>query len=192
MHGKQIVIWYCSGCATEYLNGELKCAWPGSRAQLPCQQRDKTESTVCSQRLQPVREIRKSQAKGFLGPSPAPLASQGLSKMETSGYVYCERSGLGIRQAIVECMRLFTARQNPLPQQSSSFWEGKDIPNSYLLEECKQHIQWGSSTEQAGQDQEPPAGSIFAGKRQEEKLKGAHFELLSEIQNTLVPRALFH
>ena len=51
-----------------------------------------------------------AQQKGLVSPSPAWLASWGLHKMESPGCVYCQGSGLGIRWARVEHLRLFIAR----------------------------------------------------------------------------------
>ena len=46
--------------------------------QLPCQQRNQIESTVCTHRIQLGKKVRKLQSDGIVEPHPAWLVSGGL------------------------------------------------------------------------------------------------------------------
>ena len=108
-------------------------------------------------------------SKGTSGAQPSVARKLTATQNRVGDCVYCEGCGLGIRRARVEHLRLFTAKQNLLLQQISNLWEGKDVPNPHLLQDCKHSIQQGSSAEQAGHTQESPTRCVSTGERQEEK-----------------------
>ena len=62
------------GVPRKTLKGDLKHAGQGPCVQLPCQQREKIESVVCTHWVQLVREIRKVHSKGISWPQPSAVS----------------------------------------------------------------------------------------------------------------------
>ena len=143
-----------------FLKGELRHAEQGPHIQQHCQEGERTGDAVCSNSEQLGRLIRKVQSEGISWPQP-----------DTAGRMEAAQTGecgslllLGAGRVGDEHLRLFKARQSPLPWQRLNIHEGKVIPTP-----TPPSAGWGRSAKQAGQDPEPPAGCISSKERQQEE-----------------------